>query len=78
MNRAKRNIGPHVGIIKFNIFVHQLTDDGSMTPEVLDCSEEFQTHDISNRGELQIIGFDKWDCIEKIKQKLESLSDNNG
>jgi hypothetical protein len=52
--------------------------DGSMDPEIIDCSDLFKDHQITNRGELHVVGVDKWDCVQKIKEKLESLNKSNG
>lgn len=73
INRPKRNIGPHVGIIKLNVFVHRMLPDGSIDPEVLDCSDDFKDNKMTNQGEFHIRGFDRWDCVKKIKEKLEGL-----
>lgn len=75
MQREKRNVGPHVGIIKFCIYVHRILPDGSIDPEVLDCTDLFRDHKISNQAEIFIEGYDKWNCVERIKEKLEGLSD---
>lgn len=78
MKRSARNIGPHIGLLKFNIIVHRMLPDGSMDPEIIDCSDLFKDHQITNRGELHVVGVDKWDCVQKIKEKLESLNKSNG
>lgn len=70
-----RNIGPHIGIIKFNIFIHKMLSDGSIDPQVINCSEDFKDNQMTNLGEIHVIGFDKWDCIKKIKELLEELGD---
>lgn len=74
MEREKTNLGPHVGIIKFNIFVHKLLPDGSVDPLIVNCKDEFVNSKMASAGELHVTGYDKWNCIEKIKQKLESLN----
>jgi hypothetical protein len=73
INRQKRNTGPHVAVIKFNIFIHRLLPDGSIDPEILDCSDDFKDNDASSESELSVTGFDRWDCVRKVKKKLESL-----
>lgn len=70
-----RNIGPHIGIIKFNIFVHKMLSDGSIDPQVINCSEDFKENQMTNLGEIHVVGFDKWDCIKKVKKLLEELGD---
>lgn len=74
----KRNLGPHIGVVKFNIFVHKMLDDGSIDPQIIDCSNDFKDNEMSNLGEIHVVGFDKWDCIKKVKKLLESLSKKNG
>ena len=78
MKRQTRNIGPHIGILRFNIFVHRLLPDGSIDPEIIDCSDLFYDNEMTNRGEIYVNGIDKWDCVKRVKDKLESLNDNNG
>lgn len=74
MEREKINLGPHVGIVKFNIFVHKLLPDGSIDPVLVDCANDFQNNKMASTGEFHVIGYDKWNCIEKVKQKLENLN----
>jgi hypothetical protein len=75
IERPKRNIGPHTGIVRFHIFVHRNLPDGSLDPEIIDCSDLFADHKISNRGEISVMGFDKWDCVQKVKNLLEELGE---
>lgn len=75
MERERRNVGPHVGVVKFSIYVHRILPDGSIDPEIINCSDLFKDHQISNQAEIYIEGYDKWNCVEKIKQKLEGLKD---
>jgi len=72
--RPTNNLGPHIGIIKMNIFIQKLLPDGSVDPKIIDCSDLFQDMDMTSMGEIHVVGFDKWDCVRKVKQKLESLS----
>lgn len=64
---------PCVGIIRFNVFVHKLLSDGSVDPEMLDCTQEFDECGASNVAEIRIEGFNKSDCVNKVKKLLESL-----
>jgi hypothetical protein len=74
MEREKNNTAPHIGIIKFNIFIHKLLPDGSVDPILADCSSDFKDCKITNAGELHVTGYDKLNCINKIKERLESLN----
>jgi hypothetical protein len=78
IDRKTKNIGPHIGIIKFDIMIHKMFQDGTVDPQMIDCSDLFADHEMSNLGEIHVVGFDKWDCVKRVKEKLESLSDNNG
>lgn len=73
IGRQKKNVGPHIGVVKFNIFIHRMLPDGSIDPEILDCSDLFKDNEISNKGEINVIGYDKWNCVQKVKQLLEEL-----
>ncbi len=74
MQRKKIDTAPHVAIVKFNVFIHRSLPDGSYDPEIIDCSQEFIDYKLSNKAEIIITGFDKWNCIENVKKKLESLN----
>jgi hypothetical protein len=78
MIREKVNIGPHMGLVRFNIFIHRVLDDGSIDPEVVDCNDEFQKLGMTNLGEIHVTGYDKNNCIEKVKDILENLGKSNG
>lgn len=73
--RKKRNVGPHIATIRMNIFVQRILPDGSIDPEIIDCSDDFKDNDMASKAEIRITGFDRWDCIRKIKQKLEEMSE---
>jgi hypothetical protein len=77
MIREKFNVGPHIGILKVNLYIHRMLDDGSVDPEIVDCTEEFQNLKMTNKGEIHVVGYDKKDCIEKVKNMLESLGKTN-
>ena len=72
-----RNIGPHVAVVKFNIFIHKMMSDGSIDPVSIVCPELFQNCQIAKQGELYVEGVDIWDCAAKVKKKLEKLGENN-
>ena len=69
--RIKKNTLPHIAIIKFSVFVHRMMPDGSIEPEPIDCSDLFKEFHMAKNAEIHVQGFDKWDCVEKIKQTLE-------
>lgn len=77
MQRKTKNVGPHIAIIKFNVFVHRLLPDGSIDPEVIDCSDLADQYKIGKLGEFTITGYDKWNCVEKLKKTLEGLKIND-
>jgi len=78
MIRERINIGPHMGLLKFNIFIHRVLEDGSIDPQPVDCTDEFQKLGMTNLGEINVTGYDKNNCIEKVKTLLESLGKENG
>lgn len=65
---------PCVGIIDFNIFIHKILNDGSIDPEILDCSTEFAENDASTMAQITITGINKKDCVNKIKILLQKLT----
>lgn len=74
MEREKRNLGPHVATIKFNIVIQKVLTDGSIHPEIIDCKSLFKNNEIAQKGELVVYGYDIWNCVENVKQKLENLN----
>lgn len=68
---------PCVGIVDFNVFVHKILIDGSIDPEILDCSAEFADNGASSVAQITITGINKKDCVEKIKALLERLTDGS-
>lgn len=74
IKRPTTNLGPHIGTIKFNIYIQKMNPDHSIDTQIVDCSDLFKDHEITELGEIHVIGFDKWECVRKIKEKLESLS----
>ena len=71
--RKKVNTSPHVAIIKFSVFIHKMLPDGSIEPQVVDCSELFKDSEMTNKAQMYVQGFDKWDCVQKVKETLEKL-----
>ena len=69
---------PHIAKIKFNIFIHELTNDGMIDPFVIDCSEEFDKIGASDECEITVVGLHKCDCITKVKKILEEIMSHNG
>lgn len=64
---------PYVGIVRFNIFIHKMNPDGSVDPEIVDCSEYFKNFKISSKADLQVSEIGLLKCIESIKEKMEKL-----
>jgi len=72
------NTGPHIGILRFNIFIHRMMEDGSIDPDIIDCVEDFKDNKMAHQGEIHVVGYNKENCIDKVKRLLESLGDKNG
>lgn len=72
--RDQTNLGPHVGIIKFHIYVHRLLPDGSLDTEIVECTDLLNDHKITKVGQIHVTGYDRWNCVEKVKNILEGLS----
>lgn len=75
LNREKKNTAPHIAIVKFNILIHRILADGSIDPQVIDCSDLFKDHKMAQQAEFTVEGFDKWDCVKKLKKILEKLGE---
>jgi hypothetical protein len=74
--RLKRNTAPHVGVIRVSVFVHRMSSDGSIDPDPIDCSDLFKDHAMAKKAEMHVKGFDKWDCVKKVKDTLDRMNDN--
>lgn len=74
ISRPKRNVGPHIAIVSMNVCIHRVLPDGSIDPQILDCSDDFKDNEMAAKAEIRITGFDRWDCVRKIKKKLEEMS----
>lgn len=64
--------GPHNAQILFTIHVFPMSTDGSLLPDMLP-SEELKEFGITNKAVFNIVGYNKADCIKKVKEVLESL-----
>jgi hypothetical protein len=73
--RDQTNLGPHTGIIKFHVYVHKILPDGSIDPVIVDCSDLFRDFEMTNIGQIYVNGYDKWNCVQKVKALLEGLGD---
>jgi len=71
--RVKKNTLPHVGIIKFSVFIYRMMPDGSLEPQPIDCTDLFKEFDMAKQAQIGVQGFDKWDCVKKVKETLERL-----
>lgn len=75
LNREKKNTAPHIAIVRFNVLVHRLLPDGSIDPQIIDCSDLFKDHKMAQQAEFTVEGFDKWDCAKKLKKVLDKLGE---
>ena len=74
--RITRNTCPHVGIIKVSVFMHRMSSDGSIDPDPIDCSDLFKDHEMAKNAQIHVKGFDKWDCVQKVKETIDRMNDN--
>jgi hypothetical protein len=74
INREKINVGPHMGVMKFKVYIYRMLSDGSYDPIEVDCADLFKEYGMADNGEIHVVGFDKWNCVQKVKEKLEGLS----
>jgi hypothetical protein len=58
---------PHKAIIHIGIAVHEVLRNGDLDP--IPASEE----ELASQAKIAIDGFDRADCIKKIKELLEKL-----
>ena len=58
---------------QFQIKVHKVLREGGLDPVPV-SDEELRKYGIDKFAAISIEGFDKADCIKKVKQKLEALN----
>lgn len=63
---------PHYAQINFSIDIRKVLPDGSLDPSTI-SKKELAKYGISHNAVFGIQGFDKADCIQKIKQVLGGL-----
>lgn len=63
---------PYHAQIAFNINIFPVSQDGSLIPEKL-SNDELQEFGIRDKAIFNITGYNKEDCIKKLKEVLESL-----
>jgi hypothetical protein len=63
---------PHHAQICFNINIFPMSQDGSLIPKKL-SNNELEQFGIKDKAIFNITGYNKEDCIKKLKEVLESL-----
>jgi len=63
---------PHLAQIVFSVNVHKKLPDGSLDSRVV-SSDELHKYGITNKAIFSVEGYDKTDCITKVKKVLENL-----
>ena len=74
--RIQRNTAPHVAIVQVSVFIHRMAPDGSVDPNPVDCSDLFKDHSMAKTGSMNIKGFDKWDCVKKVREALDRMCED--
>lgn len=65
-------MGPYHAQISFTINIFPTLPDGSLIPQPI-TSSELEELGIKQKAVLNITGFNKQDCIEKIKEALSRI-----
>lgn len=63
---------PHYAQINFSIEIRKVLPDGSLESSTI-SKKELSKYGISDKAVFAIQGYDKADCIQKIKQVLGGL-----
>lgn len=66
-------MGPHHAQISFTIHVFPVLPDGSLVPTPL-TSAELEEAGIKQKAVFNITGFNKEDCINKIREALSKIN----
>lgn len=73
MPRPERYTYPHTAVIRFQIKIHKTLQEGGLDPVPV-SDVELRKYGIDKFAVISISGFDKTDCIKKVKEKLEELN----
>ena len=71
--RTERYQYPHTAIIKFHIGVHKVVEDNNLDPVPV-SEQELAKYGMKKFASISVSGFDKADCMKKVKEKLEKLN----
>lgn len=63
---------PHYAQIKFSIDIFKVLPDGSLDPNKL-TNADLEKLGITNTAVFGVEGFNKEDCVKKLRQVLEGL-----
>ena len=63
---------PHKAIIHIGIAVHEVLRNGDLDP-IPASEEELARYGIGRHAKMTVDGFNRADCIKKIKELLEKL-----
>ncbi len=70
---TERSNLPHKAIVHINIYVHEVLKNGDLDP-IPASNEELARYNIGQTAKLSVSGFDRSDCIKKVKELLEKLN----
>ncbi len=63
---------PHKAIIYIGVAVHEVLKNGDLDP-IPASEEELSRYNLGRHARVAIDGFDRADCIKKVKELLEKL-----
>lgn len=69
----KRISCPHEAVIKMQIVVRSVTEDGSINPNPI-SRDKLNKYGLDNYAVLCVRGYDMVDCLKNVKTKLEKLN----
>jgi hypothetical protein len=65
---------PHYAQIVFSVNIHKKLSDGSLDPKIV-SEEELHKYGITKKAIFSVEGYDKANCIQKVKETLEKLNE---
>ena len=65
---------PHTAVMNVILEVHSLLDDGQCSGQIVDDAT-LKQHGLQPRFILSVKGFDRHDCLVKLKEKLSTFKD---
>jgi hypothetical protein len=63
---------PHTALISMQIRIHELLEDGQVSPRCL-SDKDLEKFGITKNAVLRVDGFDRFDCVKKMIELFQKM-----